>query len=159
MALRNFTKLNFGAATSLNFDSRTFNFFNCTPENLRLTIDTLQVNAYERALKNMIVLNHDSVVSFRDNVHSTLPELGESAVWDLEVRVNCYRSWSLISFISYQITIYQINWCLWEADKCSKLLVKSIWYRFKRQCTLTKNDTTGIDTDDSVHITGNIKLC
>ena len=80
MALRNFTKLNFGAAASLNFNSWTFNVLNGTPENLRLTIDTLQVNAYERALKNMIVLNHDSVVSFRDNVHSTLPELGESAV-------------------------------------------------------------------------------
>lgn len=64
----------------------------------------------------------------------------------------------MISFIANKVAIYQVDRGLWETNKCSELLVEPVWNGLQCQCTLSQDDTTGVDTDNSVHVTGNIEL-
>ena len=64
----------------------------------------------------------------------------------------------MISFISNEIAIDQVYGSLWETDECNKFLIKSIGNWLQSEGAFTKNDTARIDTNDSVHLSTDIKL-
>ena len=78
----------------------------------------------------MRILNHNSIVSFRNDMHGALLEIRKSAVRDLKVTVDRYASCGMISFITDKITADQVYGTSREPDQCGELLIKPIRNRF-----------------------------
>lgn len=83
MAFRDFTELDLGLATTLHFDSWSFNILDVASEDLWLRVDTLKVDTTKRAIEDLSVLNHHTVLPLGHDVHSSLLEVGEATVRDL----------------------------------------------------------------------------
>lgn len=152
LALGDFTKLNLGAWSTLNFDARPFNIVYSATQHLRFTVDTLQVNAGETALGYAAILNDATIVSLADNMKSTLLEIDEAGVWHLDIGVYSDAARSVISFITKEFATDQVDRCLREAHDSRKLLIESIRDRFECQCTFTKNDTAWVETNNGIHV-------
>jgi len=116
LTLLNFTKLNLGFVSSLYSNSWAFNLTNFTSYNLRLSTYSLQIYTCQLATEYFSVLNHNSVVSFRNHMHSSLFEIWKFRVWALEIRINWYNSCSLICFVSNKFTANQIYRSGWKTN-------------------------------------------
>lgn len=64
----------------------------------------------------------------------------------------------MVSFISDKVTVNQVYRALRETDKCYKLLVESIGNGLESERALSQNDSARINTNNSVHVPGNIEL-
>ena len=78
----------------------------------------------------MRILNHNSIVSFRNDMHGALLEIRKSAIRNLKVTVDCYASCGMISLITDKITADQVYRSSREPDQGGELLIKPIWNRF-----------------------------
>jgi hypothetical protein len=108
--------LDLGFIASLDLDSRTIYVSNVASENLRLRIYTLEVKSDQRAGKKITVLNHHTIVSLRDNMHSSLLEVGEPTIRNLNITIDGNGARCLIRLITYEITAYQVDTTSWETD-------------------------------------------
>ena len=61
---------------------------NVASENLRLRINTLEVESDQRAGKKVTVLNHHTIVPLRDNMHGSLLKVGETTIRNLDITVD-----------------------------------------------------------------------
>lgn len=88
----------------------------------------------------------------------SLPEVRESAVWYLNIWIDSYSSTTLICFITDEVTADQVYWCLWEWNDTTEFLLELIWQRFHADYAFSEDNTTRINTNNSVHISWNFKL-
>lgn len=85
LALCDLAQLDFGTIPSLNFYARAFYILDGRSEHLRLTIYSLEVDANQRALEYVVILDHHAVVPFRDDMKSSLLEIRKPTVGNLQV--------------------------------------------------------------------------
>ena len=85
LALLNLTELNLGPAAAIDFDARAIDVVYTATQHLGFGVDSLQVDADQITVEDVAVLNDASVVTFADDVHSALLEVGEAAVRHLHV--------------------------------------------------------------------------
>ena len=88
LALAYIAQLDLGFVTSLDFDSRAINVSDIASQDLRLGIHTLEVKSDERAGKKVTILYHHTIVPFRDYVHGSLLEVGETTIRHLDITVD-----------------------------------------------------------------------
>ena len=85
MALLNLTKLDLGPAAAIDFNAWTVDVVYTATQHLSLGVYSLQVDADQITVEDVAVLNDASVVTFANDVHGTLLEVGEAAVRHLHV--------------------------------------------------------------------------
>ena len=64
----------------------------------------------------------------------------------------------MISFVSYEVTAYHVSGGPWERNQGGKLLVEPVRDRFQRQDTFSKDETTGVHSENAVHVSRNIEF-
>jgi len=99
---------------------------NVASENLWLRVYTLKIKSDQRAGKEITILDHNTVVSLGDNVHSSLLEVGETTVGDLDITVDGDGARGLISLVTNEITADQVDAAAWKTDKSSEFLIEAI---------------------------------
>jgi len=157
-AFRYLTKLNFGMTSSLDLDTWAFNMGNVASQNLGLSIHSLNINSNERTREDITVLHHYSIVSFWNDMKSSLFEIWKPTIWNLKIAVNRDSSSCLICFISNKVATQHIYGTSWESYKSSELLVESVWNRFQGKNTFSQNKTTRVNTENAIHVSGDIKF-
>ena len=90
---------------------------------------------------------------------SSLFKIWKSTIWYLKVTVDCDSSCGLISFITDKVTAKHIDGRPWETYQSGEFLIESIRDRFKSKNTLPQDETTMVDTEYAIHVSGNIKFC
>ena len=157
-AFGDFAKLYFSVRSSLDFNSRTLNMRNVASKNLRLSIHTLDVDSDRRTWENMWVLNHNSVVPFRNDMQSSLFEVRKPAIGNLQITVYSDSTSGVICFISNKITSDHVDWTSWESYESCELLIEPVRNRFQSEDTFSKDKTTRVDRKNTVHVSWNIEL-
>jgi transketolase C-terminal domain/subunit len=99
---------------------------NVASENLGLGVHSLKIKSDQRAGKEVTILDHNTIVSLGDDVHSSLLEVGETTVGDLDITVYGDGARSLISLVTNEITTDQVDAATWKTDKSSEFLIKAI---------------------------------
>ena len=120
-----FTKLDFNAIASLDFYSRAVNIIDSASKDLGLSVDTLGIDSHKWTVEDVTILNYNSIFSLRDDMHSSLLEVGESAIRDLKITIDGNDSSGLISLIANEITANKIKWRMRKSYKGSEFLLKS----------------------------------
>lgn len=120
---RNFTKSNFCTTPSLNFNSVSINIWYFTTENLRLCSYTLQINSNEITIGYCSILNYHSIILFWNKMHCALVKIWKFTIRYLNVWTYSNNSSTMICFISYNLTPYQIYRRFWKSYNCCKLLI------------------------------------
>ena len=126
LALTDITQLNLGLVAPLNFDTWSIYMCDVASENLWLGVDSLKIKSHQGTGKKVTILDHNTVVSLGDNVHSSLLEVGETTVGDLDITVYGDGARSLISLVTNEITTDQVDAATWKTDKSSEFLIEAI---------------------------------
>jgi hypothetical protein len=129
LALDEFRQLDFGFVTPLNFDTGSVYIIEQTANDAWLGVDTLKINTAKGTVEDFIVLNDDTAVPFRDNVHSSLGKVGKPTVRNLYIWIYRKQGSRVICFVSNEIATDEIIRRLWESDYRRKFLIESVWNR------------------------------
>ena len=127
LAFLDFTQLNFCSISSLDTNTWTFNLTYFAPNYLRLSTYTLHIDSNQLAIKNVWILNDDSIIPLGNDMHSSLFEIGELCIWTLEIRIDRNYSSGVISLVSDKFTTYQIYWSGRKTYQACEFLIQFIW--------------------------------
>jgi hypothetical protein len=94
---------------------------------LWLSTYALQIDSNQLAIKNIWILNDDSIIPLRNDMHSSLFEIGELCIWTLKIRIDRNYSSGVISLVSNKLTTYQIYWSGRKTYQACEFLIQFIW--------------------------------
>ena len=157
-ALSDFAKLNLSMRSSLDFNSRALNMRNIASKDLRLGVHSLDIDSNKGAWENMRVLNHNSVVSFRNDMQSSLLEIWKSAIRNLQITVYSDSTCGMICFISDKVTTDHVDWTSWESYESCELLVEPVRNWLQSKDTFSQDKTSRVDRENTIHVSWNIEL-
>ena len=158
LAFLNFTKLNLCSISSLNTNSWPFDLTNFASDNLWFSTYALQIDSNQLTIENIWVLNDNSVIPLADDMHSSLLEVGEFSVRTLEIWIDRNYTSCVICLISNKFTTYQIYGGGRKTYKTCEFLIQFVWDWLQTENTFSKDDTTRIDADNSVHTSRNVEF-
>lgn len=142
----------------MDFDAGALNVVDIAAKHLSLAVHSLQIDADQTARTYLTVLDYATVLPLRNYVHSSLLEIGECAIGNLDVRINCDSTRGLIRFITDEFAANQVERRLREAHQGRELLFQALRDRLKSQRALTKDYTARIQANDAVHVATNFKF-
>jgi hypothetical protein len=126
LALTDVAELNLGFVSSLNFNSRTIDMSNVASKNLWLRIYSLEIKSNEGAGEKGTVLDHNTVVSLGDDVHSSLLEVRKATVGDLDVTVDGDGTRGLIGLVSNKVTADQVDTASGKTYQSCEFLIETV---------------------------------
>ena len=158
LALSDLAELDPGPVASLDFDSWTLDILKLAPENLGLRVDALKIEADEGALVDNAILYDYPIFTPGNQVEGSLLEIGEPAVRNLHIRIYADAPRGVVGFISYQVTPYQVQGAIREADQRYEFLVEVVGNGLESEHALSYYDSSRINAEYRVHVPGDVEF-